>query len=145
MWSTSGNVFGRVPDIDSLYEVRYTDYSSYYNRHEESPKEESYTRYKEPPRYRDWSKPHKEESKPDPSNGWVHDDLKKKYARILEVDVNASVREIRKQYKELSRRWHPDKNPDSNDAGDKFKEINNAYEGIMNIINSEQGRTDFYK
>jgi curved DNA-binding protein len=48
---------------------------------------------------------------------------------ILGVAPNSSEEEIKKAYKNLSRRWHPDKNPtNQGEAGDKIKEINGAYE-----------------
>lgn len=143
MWSTNGNVFGRVPETPG----HYNTYAEYYRNlfGDNTPKEEPYTRYKDPPRYRNWSDPHEEERKPDPDSIYSHNILKKKCADILEIKIDTPVREIRKQYKKLSMKWHPDKNPGNKDAEEKFKEINNAYEDLMNIINSEQGRTEFYK
>jgi len=53
---------------------------------------------------------------------------------ILEVSPNATNEEIKKAYRELSRKYHPDSyvnNPLSNLAEEKFKEVQEAYEQIM--------------
>lgn len=51
------------------------------------------------------------------------------YYDILNVNSNADANEIKKQYRKLALRWHPDKNPDSKiEAERKFKEISEAYE-----------------
>jgi len=46
---------------------------------------------------------------------------------ILNVEKDATQEEIKKSYRKLSMRWHPDKNNDSKEASDKFKEISSAY------------------
>lgn len=47
---------------------------------------------------------------------------------ILWVSKNASAEEIKKAYRKLAMKYHPDKNKGDKTAEEKFKEINNAYE-----------------
>ncbi|KAG0056685.1 DnaJ- protein scj1 [Gryganskiella cystojenkinii] len=50
------------------------------------------------------------------------------YYKVLKISRNASAKEIRKQYKQLSKEYHPDKNPGSKEAEEKFVEVAAAYE-----------------
>lgn len=50
------------------------------------------------------------------------------YYKILEVEKTASQEEIKKNYRRLARKYHPDKNPDSKASENKFKELQEAYE-----------------
>ncbi|MCG2589319.1 DnaJ C-terminal domain-containing protein [Rhodohalobacter sulfatireducens] len=52
----------------------------------------------------------------------------KDYYNILGVSRDASQDEIKKKYRKLAAKYHPDKNPDDKSAEDKFKEIGEAYE-----------------
>ncbi|PSR56937.1 molecular chaperone DnaJ [Adhaeribacter arboris] len=52
----------------------------------------------------------------------------KDYYKILEVDKKASKEQIKKQYKKLARKYHPDVNPGNKEAEEKFKAINEAHE-----------------
>ena len=52
----------------------------------------------------------------------------KDYYEILGVDRNADEQEIKRVYRKLALKYHPDKNPGDKSAEEKFKEINEAYE-----------------
>ncbi len=52
----------------------------------------------------------------------------KDYYKILGVNKSASQDEIKKAYRKLAVKYHPDKNPDNKKAEEKFKEISEAYE-----------------
>ncbi len=52
----------------------------------------------------------------------------KDYYKILGVDKDADIKTIKKAYRELARRYHPDANPGNREAEEKFKEISEAYE-----------------
>ena len=52
----------------------------------------------------------------------------KDYYKSLGVDRNASQEEIKKTYRKLAMKYHPDKNPDDKVAEEKFKEINEAHQ-----------------
>jgi len=48
--------------------------------------------------------------------------------KTLGVDKKASPEEIKKAYRKLARRYHPDRNPDDKQAEERFKEISQAYD-----------------
>ncbi|KAG0454858.1 hypothetical protein HPP92_024150 [Vanilla planifolia] len=51
------------------------------------------------------------------------------YYKILQVDRNAKDDDLKKAYRKLAMKWHPDKNPDNKkEAEAKFKQISEAYE-----------------
>lgn len=52
----------------------------------------------------------------------------KDYYETLGVDKKASQPDIKKKFRKLALKFHPDKNPDDATSEDKFKEINEAYE-----------------
>lgn len=52
----------------------------------------------------------------------------KDYYKILGVEKNATKDDIKRAYRKLAKRYHPDKNPDDKKAEEKFKEINEANE-----------------
>ena len=51
----------------------------------------------------------------------------KDYYEILGVNKNSSNDEIKKAYRKIAIKYHPDKNPDNKSAEDKFKEAAEAY------------------
>lgn len=66
--------------------------------------------------------------------------------RVLEINPGASESEIKKAFKSLAKKYHPDLNKGSKEAEEKFKEINEAYRTLMNKGNSQgmtSGEEDF--
>jgi curved DNA-binding protein len=63
--------------------------------------------------------------------------MAKSLYETLEVAENASADEIKKAYRKLARKYHPDVNKDPQ-AEDKFKEINAAYEVLSNPEKKQQ-------
>ena len=61
----------------------------------------------------------------------------KDYYAILGVEKDANNSEIIKAYKKLAKKYHPDKNPDNEDAENTFKEINEAHE-VLSDANKRQ-------
>ena len=52
----------------------------------------------------------------------------KNYYETLGVDKTASKEDIKRAYRRMARKYHPDVNPNDKTAEEKFKEINEAYE-----------------
>lgn len=50
------------------------------------------------------------------------------YYSLLEVSKGATTSEIKKAFRKMSMKYHPDKNPGDETAADNFKKINRAYE-----------------
>lgn len=57
------------------------------------------------------------------------------YYKILGIDKNASADDVKKAYRKLARKYHPDMNPNDKEAEKKFKEINEANEVLSNTEN----------
>ena len=53
---------------------------------------------------------------------------KRDYYEVLGVDKNADEATLKKAYRSLAKKYHPDMNPDNKEAEAKFKEVNEAYE-----------------
>ncbi|QDV51901.1 DnaJ C-terminal domain-containing protein [Gimesia fumaroli] len=64
---------------------------------------------------------------------------KRDYYDILEVSRSASADEIKKAYRKLSRKYHPDMAPDDKSADQKFKEVQEAYE----VLRDENKRKQY--
>ncbi len=60
------------------------------------------------------------------------------YYKILGIDKNADEKSIKKAYRKLARKHHPDLNPDNKEAEKRFKEINEAYEVLGNKENRKK-------
>ena len=60
------------------------------------------------------------------------------YYEILEVSRDASGEEIKRAFRKLARRYHPDVNPGDQTAEEKFKDINEAYEVLSDTTKREQ-------
>ena len=53
---------------------------------------------------------------------------KRDYYEVLGVNRNAKEEELKKAYRKLAMKYHPDRNPDDSSAAEKFKEATEAYE-----------------
>ena len=65
--------------------------------------------------------------------------MKRDYYEILGVDRSATGSELKKAFKRLAIKYHPDKNPGNKEAEDKFKEAAEAYE----VLSDQQKRTAY--
>ncbi|PQQ66866.1 DnaJ C-terminal domain-containing protein [Acetivibrio saccincola] len=63
----------------------------------------------------------------------------KDYYKILGVDKNATQDEIKKAYRKLAKKYHPDVNKNNKEAERKFKEVNEAYE----VLGDEEKRKKY--
>ncbi len=62
----------------------------------------------------------------------------KDYYKTLSISKSSSKDEIKKAYRDLARKYHPDLNPDNKNAEEKFKEIQEAYEVLYDDQKRQQ-------
>ena len=58
--------------------------------------------------------------------------IKKDYYEVLGINKNADDKAIKKAYRKLAKKYHPDINPGDANAEAKFKEVTEAYEILSN-------------
>lgn len=63
----------------------------------------------------------------------------KDYYKILNLSVNANNDEIKKAFRSLAKKYHPDRNKDDKEALRKFQEVNEAYE----VLSNEESRKKY--
>src|SRR6187551_1779262 len=56
------------------------------------------------------------------------------YYKILEIDKNASEEDVKKAYRKLARKLHPDLNPNDKEAHKKFQQVNEANEVLSDPV-----------
>ena len=66
-------------------------------------------------------------------------DNKRDYYEVLGVQKGASAEEIKKAYRKLALKYHPDRNPDNKEAEEKFKEAAEAYE----VLSDDEKRSRY--
>ncbi len=67
---------------------------------------------------------------------------KRDYYEVLGLDRNATSDDIKRAFRSLARKFHPDKNPDDPDSESKFKEVQEAYAILSNP--DEKSKYDRY-
>ena len=65
---------------------------------------------------------------------------KRDYYEVLGVDKNASEEEIKKAYRKIAIKYHPDRNPGDKEAEEKFKEAAEAYDVLHDAQKRQQHR-----
>ena len=64
--------------------------------------------------------------------------MSKDYYQILEVDRGSSDDEIKKSYRKMAMKWHPDKNPNNPQAEEKFKDCAEAFDVLSDPQKKQQ-------
>uniref|UniRef100_UPI003F4BFDC7 DnaJ domain-containing protein n=1 Tax=Brachyspira catarrhinii TaxID=2528966 RepID=UPI003F4BFDC7 len=65
--------------------------------------------------------------------------MDKDYYKILDVNIFASNEKIKKSYRELAMKYHPDRNPGDENAHRMFVDINEAYE----VLSDKEKRMEY--
>ncbi len=65
--------------------------------------------------------------------------MKRDYYEVLGVDRNTPIEEIKKAYRKLAFKYHPDRNPNDPEAAERFKEINEAYQ----VLSDDEKRAQY--
>jgi len=65
----------------------------------------------------------------------------KDYYKILEISINANKDDIKKSFRSLAKKYHPDRNANDENALRKFQEVNEAYE----VLSNEDSRIEYDK
>jgi len=65
----------------------------------------------------------------------------KDYYKILEISINATKDDIKKAFRSLAKKYHPDRNVNDENALIKFQEVNEAYE----VLSNEDSRKEYDK
>jgi molecular chaperone DnaJ len=60
------------------------------------------------------------------------------FYEVLGVSKSSSQDEVKKAYRELARKWHPDRNPDDAEAEERFKEVQQAYDVLSDAEKRKQ-------
>lgn len=65
--------------------------------------------------------------------------MQKDFYKVLGVEKTATAEQVKKAYRKLARRYHPDQNPGDKAAEEKFKQISEAYQ----VLSNEQDRRQY--
>ena len=63
---------------------------------------------------------------------------KRDYYEVLGIQKNASEDEMKKAYRQMAKKYHPDLHPNDKEAEEKFKEVNEAYEVLSDPSKKER-------
>ena len=69
----------------------------------------------------------------------TRDYMEKDYYKALGVAKDAQAPEIKKSYRKLAQKFHPDKNPGNAEAEARFKEVSEAYD----VLSDDKKRTEY--
>lgn len=65
----------------------------------------------------------------------------KDYYKILDISINATKDEVKKAFRSLAKKYHPDRNVNDENSLRKFQEVNEAYE----VLSNEDSRREYDK